>query len=44
MSWKVNAHLSILAGYSHLFAGDYIRATGTHSDTDFGYTQVTLSF
>jgi hypothetical protein len=43
-NWKVNKHLSILAGYSHLFAGDYIRETGAHSDADFGYMQATLSF
>lgn len=43
-NWKVNKHLSILAGYSHFFAGDYIRETGTHSDADFGYMQATLSF
>ena len=43
-NWKVNKHLSFLIGYSHFFAGDYLRDTGTHSDADFGYVQATLSF
>ena len=42
--WKVNTHLSFLAGYSHFFAGDYLRDTGTHSDADFGYLQATFAF
>ena len=42
--WKVNRHFSVLTGCSHFFAGDYLRATGTHSDADFGYVQATLSF
>lgn len=43
-NWKVNQHLSLLVGYSHFFAGDYLRQTGTASDADFGYLQATLSF
>ena len=43
-NWKVNRHLSFLVGYSHFFAGDYLRETGAHSDADFGYVQTTLSF
>ncbi len=43
-NWKVNKNLSVLFGYSHFFAGDYLRATGKHSDADFGYVQATLSF
>ncbi len=43
-NWKVNKHLSFLVGYSHFFAGDYLRQTGAHSDADFGYAQATLSF
>ena len=42
--WKVNSHLSLKFGYSHFFAGDYLRDTGAHSDADFGYAQATLSF
>lgn len=43
-NWKVNKHLSLLVGYSHFFAGDYLRETGAHSDADFGYVQATLNF
>ncbi len=42
--WKVNRHLSLLVGYSHFFAGSYLRDTGTHSDADFGYVEATLKF
>jgi hypothetical protein len=30
-------------GYSHFFAGDFVKDTGAHSDAKFFYTQVTLS-
>ena len=43
-TWKVNKNLSLKFGYSHFFAGDYLRDTGAHSDSDFGYAQATLSF
>jgi hypothetical protein len=43
-NWKVNKHLSLLFGYSHFFAGDYLRQTGAHSDADFGYVQATITF
>ncbi len=43
-TWKVNRHVSFLVGYSHFFAGDYLRDTGAHSDADFGYVQATLRF
>jgi hypothetical protein len=36
--------LTLLAGYSHFFAGDYLRDTGPADDADFGYVQATLSF
>ncbi len=43
-NWKVNKHLSFLVGYSHFFAGAYLRQTGSASDANFGYVQATLSF
>jgi hypothetical protein len=43
-NWKVNRHLSFLVGYSHFFAGQYLRDTGTHDDADFGYVQATITF
>ena len=43
-NWVVNRHLTVLTGYSHFFAGGYLRDTGNHDDADFGYLQGTLSF
>ena len=42
--WSPAAWLKIEAGYSHFFAGDYLRATGPHADADFGYIATTLNF
>jgi hypothetical protein len=36
--------LALQAGYSHFFAGDYLRDTGAHDDADFGYVMATLNF
>jgi hypothetical protein len=36
--------LSIWAGYSHFFAGNYLKATGAADDADYGYVQATLNF
>jgi hypothetical protein len=36
--------LTLLAGYSHFFAGQYLRDTGADDDADFGYVQATFSF
>ncbi len=36
--------LTLVAGYSHFFAGDYLKATGSSDDADFGYVQGTVSF
>lgn len=43
-TWKVHAHLGILAGYSHFFSGDYAEATGAADDADFGYLQAVIDF
>lgn len=43
-TWKAQAHLSFLAGYSHFFTGDYAKATGAADDADFGYLQATIDF
>ncbi|WP_166442842.1 alginate export family protein [Phragmitibacter flavus] len=44
VSWKAAKHLSFLAGYSHFFAGDYLKATGASDDADFAYVQMTIDF
>lgn len=36
--------LNIWAGYSHFFAGGYVKDTGPGDDADFGYFQATISF
>ena len=36
--------VKLQAGYSHFFAGDYLRHTGAGNDADFGYVQTTISF
>jgi hypothetical protein len=39
--WKF---LKLQAGFSHFFAGDYVRQTGAASDANFGYLQATVTF
>jgi hypothetical protein len=34
--------VNLSGGYSHFFTGDFVKDTGTHSDADFFYTQVTI--
>jgi hypothetical protein len=36
--------LTINAGYSHFFAGDYLRDTGPADDADFAYLQAEVKF
>ena len=36
--------LTLQAGYSHFFAGDYLSASGPSDDADFGYVQATVTF
>ena len=36
--------LTFQAGYSHFFAGSYVRATGPDGDADFGYVQALVNF
>jgi hypothetical protein len=42
VTYTPHKRVNIQAGYSHFFAGDFVEETGTHSDADFFYTQVTL--
>jgi hypothetical protein len=44
VTWNVTKNVSILAGYSHFFAGTYLADTGPSDDADFGYVQTTISF
>jgi hypothetical protein len=42
--WTVNSHLTVDAGYSHFFAGEYLRDTGPSDDADFAYVQASFAF
>lgn len=41
--YKLNDYTNIAVGYSHFFAGDYLRETGADDDADFVYLQTTFS-
>ena len=41
--FKFNDYLQVLTGYSHFFAGDYLRDTGANDDADFFYLQTTIA-
>jgi hypothetical protein len=45
-TWKATKQLSFLVGYSHFFAGDYLKQTGSKAsdDADFAYIQATFDF
>ena len=44
VTWNACKYVQIQGGYSHFFAGDYLKSTGFHSDADFGYVQATITF
>ena len=44
VTWKPCKQLALQAGYSHFFAGSYLKDTGANDDADFGYVQATIEF
>ena len=44
LKYKVNKNLTLQTGYSHFFAGDYLKATGANDDADFAYFMATIDF
>ena len=42
--WKARKHLEVQAGYSHFFAGDYLRSSGANDDADFACVMTTITF
>jgi hypothetical protein len=42
--YKVSNHCEVLAGYSHFFAGRFLRNTGPSPDADWFFLQTTYSF
>ncbi len=43
-TYKPVKFLTLVAGYSHFFAGAYLHDTGADDDADFGYVQALISF
>lgn len=43
-TYAVTKWLTVEAGYSHFWAGDYLADTGASDDADFGYLQATITF
>ena len=44
VTYKPVKQVGFQAGYSHFFAGSYLKDTGAHDDADFGYVQTTIEF
>ena len=44
VTWNPFKNVQIQGGYSHFWAGDYLKGTGFASDADFGYVQATITF
>ena len=44
VTYKPFKQLALQAGYSHFFAGTYLKDTGAHDDANFGYVQTTIEF
>lgn len=42
--YVINRNMNVLAGYSRVFAGDFISATGSDEDIDFAYLQWNFKF
>lgn len=42
--WRVDRHLTVEAGYSHFFAGEFLDETGPSEDADWVYLQTTYRF
>ncbi|MEP7077404.1 MAG: alginate export family protein [Chthoniobacterales bacterium] len=43
-TYEVNKNIKVQGGYSHFFAGDYLRDTGPEDDADFGYLMATFTY
>ncbi len=44
VTYKPVKQLALQAGYSHFFAGGYLKDTGAHDDANFAYVQATIDF
>jgi hypothetical protein len=43
-TYQATRHLLVYAGYSHFFAGEFIKKTGPHGDSDFVYGAIQYTF
>ena len=44
LKWQFDRHFFTLLGYSHFFAGDFVRESGKGDDVDFGYLLLQYTF
>lgn len=44
LTYAVNSHVTLTAGYSHFFAGEYLSDTGPADDADFVYLMTGFKF
>ena len=44
LTYELSKNLKLQSGYSHFFAGTYLRDTGAHSDADWAYFMTTINF
>ena len=42
--YQITPFMSTMVGYSHLFAGRFLKDTGAHDDADFVYVQTVINF
>ena len=42
--YQVTSFMSTMVGYSHLFAGSFLKDTGASDDADFVYVQTVINF
>jgi hypothetical protein len=44
VTWNAKKYLQFQGGYSHFFAGGYLKDTGAHDDANFAYLQAMITF
>ena len=44
VKYAMNKNVNLLGGYSHFFAGKFLRQTGNNDDADYFYLQSLLKF
>lgn len=44
LNWKATKNIALLAGHSHFFAGDCLKASGAADDADFFYLQAEVKY